>query len=221
MNQEESHSYDVPHSSRGPYPDPHDHRDYVYSPPVEPLAYDVDLRTSCPVVYDQKHMGSCTANAVAGAFEFISMKQGLPFSPSRLFIWYYARQMSGDRHAVLKNVGSCIRHTVASLSKNLHGVCSESDWSYEEGQYDEKTKFFINHAKAAKKPPPLAVQNAHKHTAVKYYSITKENRLYKLKKRLDDGYPFLFSLTPCDGLHELGPDSDYKLSMLILGIYFC
>ena len=30
----------------------------------------VDLRDNCPPVYDQGKLGSCTANAIAAAFEY-------------------------------------------------------------------------------------------------------------------------------------------------------
>jgi hypothetical protein len=43
----------------------------------------VDLRSSCPPVYDQGQLGSCTANAIAGLHEFLQMKQNqpAPFTP--------------------------------------------------------------------------------------------------------------------------------------------
>lgn len=46
-------------------------------------------RTACPPVYNQGSLGSCTANAIAGALEFDQMKQGQSniFIPSRIFIY--------------------------------------------------------------------------------------------------------------------------------------
>lgn len=43
--------------------------------------------------YDQSALGSCTANAIAGAIEFDQMKQRLAdeFTPARLFIYYNER----------------------------------------------------------------------------------------------------------------------------------
>ena len=35
----------------------------------------VDLRSTCPVVYNQDKLGSCTANAIAAAYEYDGIKQ--------------------------------------------------------------------------------------------------------------------------------------------------
>ena len=76
-------------------PDLPDHRDFLYAvPPATAVALPpgVDLRPNCPPVYDQGQLGSCTANAIAGAIEFEQIKQKLPeFTPSRLFIYYNER----------------------------------------------------------------------------------------------------------------------------------
>jgi len=54
-------------------PDLPDHRDFLYAvPPATAVALPpgVDLRPNCAPVYDQGQLGSCTANAIAGAIEF-------------------------------------------------------------------------------------------------------------------------------------------------------
>ncbi len=66
-----------------------DHRDFPYAAmrmslerPIT-LPPQADLRPQCPPVYDQGHLGSCTGNAIAGAFHFDRRKQNLPdFVPS-------------------------------------------------------------------------------------------------------------------------------------------
>jgi hypothetical protein len=77
-----------------------DHRDYLYTAPLEvvgALPASVDLRAQCPPVYDQGELGSCMANAVAGAIRFDQMKQKLAeiFMPPRIlpvisgqFVWF-------------------------------------------------------------------------------------------------------------------------------------
>lgn len=138
---------------------------------------------------------SCTAHAVAGAFEFDVQKQGLPpFSPSRLFIWYNAREKSTDPYAVKKDVGSSLRDAIQYLDFKAHGVCSEDDWSYEVGEYDHKTLFFHPHAKPAKKPPVYAEKHAHQHTACRYFAFTAPNLRKKLCQCLHNGYPFIFGM---------------------------
>lgn len=48
----------------------------------------IDLRKTCSPVEDQKDLGSCTANALAGALEFLMKKDQAPFvDMSRLFIY--------------------------------------------------------------------------------------------------------------------------------------
>ena len=68
-------------------PDPRDFK-FKVTRPVE-LPPSVDLRKQCPPVYDQGELGSCTANALGGAYQFEQIKQKkADFVPSRLFIYY-------------------------------------------------------------------------------------------------------------------------------------
>jgi C1A family cysteine protease len=58
-------------------------------------------------VYDQGKLGSCTANAIACAYEFGLLKQRLvDFGPSRLFIYYNERVKEGT---VASDSGAMIR----------------------------------------------------------------------------------------------------------------
>src|ERR1039458_10461083 len=70
-------------------PDLPDQRDFNYAAPhatAVALPPKKDLRPGCPPVYDQGALGSCTANAIAGAIEFIQKKPAR-FTPSPLFIY--------------------------------------------------------------------------------------------------------------------------------------
>lgn len=106
-----------------------------------------------------------------------------------------ARAKAGP-HAVEMNVESNLRDAIRSLGFKAHGVCSEHDWSYEAGEYDKKTNRFRAGAKAAKKPPVLAQNHAHHHTAAKYFSIQGQgNELkQKLMKCLNEGHSFVFGM---------------------------
>ena len=96
-------------------PDLPDHRDRQFAAPLlklGPLPAKVDLRKQCPGVYNQGQIGSCTANAIAGAIEFDRLKQKLPdFIPSRLFIYYNERAME---NTVATDSGAQIRDGVKS-----------------------------------------------------------------------------------------------------------
>jgi hypothetical protein len=61
------------HRKYGWVPDLPDQRDHMYaapSPVLAKLPLKKDLRSGCPPVYDQGQLGSCTANAIAGAIQF-------------------------------------------------------------------------------------------------------------------------------------------------------
>jgi C1A family cysteine protease len=160
-------------------PDQPDQRDHLYAAPTQFLAAlppRADLRRRCPPVYNQGQLGSCTANAIAGAIEFDQMKQRLPaFVPSRLFIYYNERVIE---HTVRSDSGAQLRDgikTVASV-----GACPEPEWPY-------------NIAKFATKPPQRAYRDAQLDRAVSYQSIVQD--LNQMKGCLASGYPFVFGFT--------------------------
>ena len=77
-----------------------DHRDRYWQAPAlasAQLPSTVDLRPQCPPVYDQGQLGSCTANAIAGAIQFDEIRSGIAptWTPSRLFIYYNERVVEG------------------------------------------------------------------------------------------------------------------------------
>ncbi|HEY4149109.1 MAG TPA: C1 family peptidase [Chitinophagaceae bacterium] len=165
--------------SLGWLPDLPDARDFLYAAPLKvlrSLPASVDLRSGCPPVYDQGDLGSCTANALGGAFEFGQIKQKIKdFMPSRLFIYYNER-------VILKTVnsdsGAQIRDGIKTLNKQ--GVCTEKTWPYNTAQY-------------TKKPAAAAYTEALKNQITSYQRLT--NALTILKGCLGEGYPFVFGFT--------------------------
>ncbi len=160
-------------------PDLPDQRDFLYAAPtpfqgtIPPKA---DLREQCPPVYDQGHLGSCTANAVAGAVEFDQKKQALPeFAPSRLFIYYNERVIEGT---VTNDAGAHLRDGIKSVAKL--GVPPESDWEYDI-------------AKFADKPTDTAYQHAATHLVTSYQRLIQE--LNTMRGCLASGFPFVFGFT--------------------------
>jgi C1A family cysteine protease len=137
----------------------------------------VDLRTKCPPLYDQGQLGSCTANAIAGAIEFDQMKEQLPqvFVPSRLFIYYNERVIEGT---VDSDSGAMLRDGIKTVAKQ--GACPEPMWPYAIAKF--KTK-----------PSTACYTEAAKHTAVSYQRLVQS--LTQMQGCLASGYPFVFGFT--------------------------
>jgi C1A family cysteine protease len=169
-----------------------DQRDFSFAVPREFLSRimpSVDLRSQCPPVYDQGRIGSCTANAIAGALEFDMMKQGLAtFTPSRLFIYYNERAIEGT---VGSDAGAQIRDGIKSVASQ--GDCSEVQWPYDDTPADPITGVFPPGAKAATRPSQSCFDNAVQHKAMAYQSV--DQNLADMKGCLASGYPFVFGFT--------------------------
>lgn len=119
-------------------PDLPDHRDLLYGAVMRvkaTLPAKIDLRTLCSAVEDQGELGSCTANALAGALEFLERKSGsVDFADlSRLFVYYNERAIEGT---VKSDSGAMLRDGIKVLAKQ--GVCSETAWPYVVGKFDRK-----------------------------------------------------------------------------------
>ncbi len=173
-------------------PDLPDARDHLYAAPRIALAAPpphVDLRGDCPPVYDQGRIGSCTANAIAAAFEFGLKKQGLPdFMPSRLFIYYNERAMEGH---VGFDSGAQIRDGVKSVA--TLGVCSEQEWAYDDTPATSDGGPFPPGAREAERPPAQSYTDALRNRATTYRRITQD--LGQMRGCLASGSPFLFGFT--------------------------
>jgi C1A family cysteine protease len=184
-------------------PDLPDHRDLVYSvplPTVRKLPPSIDLRRHCPPVYDQGHLGSCTANAIAGAIHFDrrKAKEKPDFVPSRLFIYFNERDME---HDVAYDAGARIRDGVKSVNKL--GVPPESEWPYDQTGYPTTDGApFAPGAPAATRPPKKVYADAGAHKAITYLSVNQT--LPQLKGCLADGFPFIFGFTVYENF--FGPD---------------
>lgn len=150
-----------------------DFRDFMFKAvaPV-PLPPKVDLRPSCPPIYDQGNLGSCTANALNGLFEFDLLKQGkTDFMPSRLFVYYNERLMEGT---IKEDAGAEIKDGIKSMNKV--GVCTEKIWPYILNKFD-------------KKPPKKCYTQAAKNM-IKLYEKVDNTSEFNVKQSIAKGFPF-------------------------------
>jgi C1A family cysteine protease len=163
---------------RGWIPDLPDHRDFLYAdvrPTGVRLPKSVDLRPSMSPVENQGQLGSCTANALAGALEFLEVKSGQSFVDlSRLFIYYNERAIE---HSVGSDSGAMIRDGIKTLA--AQGVCPEKEWPYVISTF-------------TKKPSAKCYTDAKKHTIQTYHRIVS---LAEMRACLADGYPFVFGFS--------------------------
>ena len=164
-----------------------DHRDFMFSAPLPvqaALPAKVDLRRHFPRVYDQGQLGSCTANAIAGALHFDEIKEKMPtpFVPSRLFIYYNERVIEGT---VDSDSGAQLRDGVKAVAKL--GVCPEPEWPYDINRFTDK-------------PPPSAFKDAKHDLAGNYLRIPQA--LTQMKGCLAAGFPFVFGFTVYDSFES-------------------
>lgn len=148
-----------------------------YLPYRVTLPSKIDLRANCPDVYDQGNLGSCTANALAAAYEFDEIKQASDnkpeiFSPSRLFIYFNERQLE---NTVDTDSGASLRDGIKTINKI--GVCHDSLWPYIVSKYTIK-------------PTKRCYEDAKLHKTVEYKSLDQD--LDNFKSCLKAGFPFVF-----------------------------
>jgi len=139
----------------------------------------VDLRPRFTAIEAQGETNSCTANAVAGAYEYI-LKRHLgddAYDVSRLFVYYNARSLDPDFSGEVKDEGSAISLAVKSLGD--FGICSEDTWPFDQAQVNEK-------------PSDPAYEEAGKFLIEEYAVVPTE--LFAWKHCLAEGYPIVFGL---------------------------
>ena len=159
-------------------PDLPDQRDFlfgaVYQVPAR-LPASVDLRSQCSPVEDQGNLGSCTANALVGALEFLEELDKVKFADlSRLFIYYNERVIE---HTVKSDSGAQLRDGIKTLAKQ--GVCTEAKWPY------LISKFTV-------KPPAGCYADAANHQITSYHRLMT---IDEMRACLAEGYPFVLGFT--------------------------
>lgn len=141
-----------------------------------------DLRSFCSPIEDQGQLGSCTANAGVGLYEYFERRAfGKYMDGSRLFLYKATRNLLGWE----ADDGAYLRTTMGAMA--LFGIPPEKYWPYHEHKFnDEPTAFLYSYA-----------QNFQ---ALLYYrldgpGISKPRLLESIKEHLRNGLPSIFGFT--------------------------
>jgi C1A family cysteine protease len=151
-----------------------------------------DLRQWCSPIEDQGDIGSCTAHAGVGLYEYFERRAfGRYIDGSRLFLYKATRNLLGWDG----DTGAYLRTTMAAMA--LFGIPPEKYWPYEEGDFDEEPSAFL-------------YSYASNYQALLYYrldgvGVTKPNLLEKVKDHLRNGLPLIFGFT-CYSSLDLADD---------------
>ena len=163
--------------------------DWTYRPHasvVRRLSAVIDLRRHCPPVYDQLHLNSCSANAIAAALRYDELKEGRAHvaSPSRLFIYYNERVLSG---LVGTNSPVPLRDGFRAIARM--GACPEAMWPYEVRRF-------------RRAPTPRCFQSAQRHRAIAYYRLRRA--ISHMRTCLAERFPFVMAIAVHQSMMALG-----------------
>jgi C1A family cysteine protease len=136
----------------------------------------------CSAVEDQGNLGSCTAQALAGALECLDLRDGRGYQDlSRLFIYYNERVIE---HTVTVDSGAMLRDGIKTLAKQ--GTCLEKLWPYVTGKF----RF---------KPSPNCYRDAADRQITSYHRILD---VAGMRGCLAEGFPFVFGFMVYEGFQS-------------------
>ena len=142
----------------------------------------VDNRKWCTPIEDQGHLGSCTANAGVGLYEYMENKvKGKYIDGSRLFLYKATRLLLGQEG--IGDSGAYIRTTLGAI--RFFGIPYEEFWPYT----DNPEKFDIM-------PDPWLWALGQYFQALKYfrldYSADGKENIERMKEYVRRGYALDF-----------------------------
>lgn len=149
----------------------------------------VDLSAWCSPVEDQGSLGSCTAHAGVGLYEYFERRAfGRHIDASRLFLYKATRNL-------LKwtaDDGAYLRTTMAAMA--LFGLVPERYWPYKEDQFNAE-------------PDAFHYSYAQNFQALSYYRLDADGvkgkpLLEKIKEHLRNGLPLIFGFTCFSSLDQ-------------------
>lgn len=159
--------------------------------PVKALPPTTDLRPWCSPIEDEGNLGSCTANAAAGAIEYFERRAfGKFLNASRLFIYKATRDFlhwTGDR-------GAFLRSTMGTLA--LFGAPPEEYWPYAIAAFDQE-------------PPAFCYAFAQNYQAINYFRLDPVGTpqaivLQRIKTNLTAFLPSIFGFTVYNSISQAG-----------------
>jgi C1A family cysteine protease len=154
---------------------------------------EVDLREWCSAVDDQGSIGSCTAHAAVGLFEYFQRRAtGQNIELSRLFLYKITRNLlhwSGDRGAFLRS---------AAAAMTLFGAPPEEYWPYSPERYDDE-------------PPAFCYAFGQSFQALQYYRLdppdsARDQILSEVKAHLSAGFASMFGFTVHESVWQATKD---------------
>lgn len=169
-----------------------------------------DFSNEFPPVYDQKDIGSCTANAGCGALEYLLKKKlGDSLVPqSRQFLYHVERLISENIHDQNQTAQDCgAQMFEVPMALHRYGSCPESMWPY------EPTSNY------AQKPTDECFQTAKTMFAgQKVIHSFVPRDLIAMKTLLSQGIPIVFGISvyasfmdPVNGLILMPGDEEQKI----------
>ncbi|MEO6228538.1 MAG: C1 family peptidase [Ferruginibacter sp.] len=163
---------------------------------IAALSTKEDLRQWCSPIEDQGQLGSCTAHAGIGLYEYYERRAfGKYIDGSRLFLYKATRNLLGWE----ADDGAYLRTTMAAMA--LFGVVPEKFWPYLEYKFNEEPGAFL-------------YSYAQNYQALLYYrldgvGVTKQQLLEKIKDHLRKGLSMIFGFTCYSSLDLV--DADGKI----------
>lgn len=120
-----------------------------------PILPEVDPRGEMPPVFDQGQLGSCTANATAGLFQYDAIVDGHDCGLlARLWIYYFERSLEGT---LGQGDTGAVGHDAFIVAK--HGIPAETDWPYDISTFQNKPSADLPRAYNLKKPVASPAQS--------------------------------------------------------------
>jgi C1A family cysteine protease len=153
------------------------------------LPASVDLRQWCSPIDDQGELGSCTAHAGVGMFEYYEIKAcGHLTNGSRRFLYKATRKLgnfTGDS-------GAFLRTTMGAMA--LFGIPPERYWRYDIAKFDQE-------------PPAFCYAFAQNYQSLVYYRLdppgtAPKDLLTAIKTHLAAELPTMFGFSVYDSIYD-------------------